>query len=219
MKKTTIVQEQEIDWEMEEALSEQERKWKKTLLPLSPIQLLEVFREVIPALPTILAECEESKRSLERQAMQELKRARSKNDPQEHYRTVLSLSVGVGVDIVRAEKQIRSLKNLINLSGAKNREYRKSYIRGERSKQIALETRIETLVGVNVRSSGKNKTCLCPLHREKTPSFTIFPNNRWWCFGCSEGGDSISLVMRMHKLAFPDALSFLTNMNDKTYGK
>lgn len=210
---------EEIDWGWEDTMLEQEREWKKTLLPLSPLQLLEAYSDIIPALPTILAECEESKRALERQVMRELQKARFKNDPKEHFRTVMSLSVGIGTDIAKAEKHIQFLKNLINFSGLKNRTFRQSYICGEKNKQLAIQVPIETFIGINVRSSGKNKTCLCPLHSERTASFTIFPNNRWYCFGCNEGGDSISLAMRLYNLKFVEAIIFLTNNSSKIYAK
>tara|TARA_Y100000593_G_C4200374_1_gene281542 strand:+ start:186 stop:719 length:534 start_codon:yes stop_codon:yes gene_type:complete len=35
---------------------------------------------------------------------------------------------------------------------------------------------------------------ICPFHNEKTPSFTIYPENNFYCFGCHKGGDSIALL-------------------------
>src|SRR5262249_45834367 len=51
---------------------------------------------------------------------------------------------------------------------------------------------------------------LCPLHDEKTPSFTVNPEkNVWYCHGCHEGGDTISFVMKLHGVDFKDALKLL----------
>jgi hypothetical protein len=38
-------------------------------------------------------------------------------------------------------------------------------------------------------------TARCPLpdHEDKTPSFYIYPKHRWYCFGCSRGGDVMDL--------------------------
>ncbi len=38
--------------------------------------------------------------------------------------------------------------------------------------------------------------CPLPDHEDRTPSFYIYPNeigSRWWCYGCSRGGDVIDL--------------------------
>ena len=49
------------------------------------------------------------------------------------------------------------------------------------------------LYGVEVLRANK---ALCPLHNEKTPSFTVYPNNNTWhCFGCGAGGSVIDFVM------------------------
>ena len=35
--------------------------------------------------------------------------------------------------------------------------------------------------------------CPVPDHEDRTPSFYIYPPGRWWCYGCSRGGDVIDL--------------------------
>ncbi|HEY3116771.1 MAG TPA: DNA primase [Chloroflexota bacterium] len=60
---------------------------------------------------------------------------------------------------------------------------------------------------VNVKKAGRTFKALCPFHTEKTPSFVIFPETgRWHCFGCGEGGDAFTFVMKMDNLTFPEAL-------------
>lgn len=35
--------------------------------------------------------------------------------------------------------------------------------------------------------------CPMPDHEDKTPSFYIYPERRWYCFGCGRGGDVVDL--------------------------
>jgi hypothetical protein len=56
---------------------------------------------------------------------------------------------------------------------------------------------------VEVRQANK---ALCPLHNEKTPSFTVYQNsNSWHCFGCGAGGSVIDFVMAYFGLNALDA--------------
>ncbi|HDM76518.1 MAG TPA: hypothetical protein ENG51_08615 [Deltaproteobacteria bacterium] len=43
---------------------------------------------------------------------------------------------------------------------------------------------------------GDYKQCRCPLpgHEDQHPSFTIYGDDRWYCFGCQRGGDAIQFV-------------------------
>ena len=50
--------------------------------------------------------------------------------------------------------------------------------------------------GIELKGSGDRRTALCPLpgHNEKTESFTVYvKTNSFYCFGCSTGGDVITL--------------------------
>jgi len=35
--------------------------------------------------------------------------------------------------------------------------------------------------------------CPLPDHEDKTPSFYIYPPGRYWCYGCTRGGDVVDL--------------------------
>jgi DNA primase len=63
---------------------------------------------------------------------------------------------------------------------------------------------------VQLKKAGTTYKGLCPFHGEKTPSFTVTPaRDSWKCFGCGEGGDIFSFVMKRDGLSFPEALKIL----------
>lgn len=63
---------------------------------------------------------------------------------------------------------------------------------------------------VNLVKSGINYKALCPFHSEKTPSFTVNPARQsYYCFGCGEGGDIFSFLMKYDNVSFPEALQEL----------
>lgn len=60
---------------------------------------------------------------------------------------------------------------------------------------------------VSLKRRGQNHVGLCPFHQEKTPSFTVSESKQiYHCFGCGEGGNAISFVMRIEGIDFPAAV-------------
>ncbi len=63
---------------------------------------------------------------------------------------------------------------------------------------------------VHLRKRGRVSTGLCPFHSEKTPSFTVYPENQsFFCFGCGAGGDVITFIRRIENLEYVEAVKFL----------
>ena len=61
-----------------------------------------------------------------------------------------------------------------------------------------------------LRKSGRRHMGRCPLHREKTPSFSVDPvQGLFYCFGCGRGGDAIKLHMLLSGDDFPAAIETL----------
>jgi len=62
---------------------------------------------------------------------------------------------------------------------------------------------------VRLRRRGRTLVGLCPFHREKKPSFTVWPGGGWYCFGCGEGGDVIDFIMKILNVDFREACRVL----------
>ena len=80
--------------------------------------------------------------------------------------------------------------------------------------QLRANTDIESVISpyVNLRRRGKNLVGLCPFHNEKTPSFSVYPENgSFYCFGCGVGGDVITFVRRMENLDYMEAVKQLAD--------
>lgn len=59
-------------------------------------------------------------------------------------------------------------------------------------------------------AGGGNLKGLCPFHDEKSPSFQVSPSKGLFhCFGCQEGGDTITFVMKVDHLSFSEVVERL----------
>lgn len=62
----------------------------------------------------------------------------------------------------------------------------------------------------DLKGSGREHLGLCPLHAEKSPSFTVNEEKGlFYCHGCHQGGDVIHFVELMEDTDFKGALSHL----------
>ena len=68
-----------------------------------------------------------------------------------------------------------------------------------------------------LKKSGRNYFGLCPFHGEKTPSFSVSQDKQiFHCFGCGEGGNVFSFIMKMDGLTFPEAVKDLARRGGLT---
>ena len=78
--------------------------------------------------------------------------------------------------------------------------------------EIFEAAKIEEVISdfVTLKKRGVNLLGLCPFHNEKTPSFTVSPSKGIYkCFGCGEGGNSVSFLMDKEHYSYPEALRYL----------
>ncbi|MGB4588152.1 MAG: DNA primase [Clostridiaceae bacterium] len=65
---------------------------------------------------------------------------------------------------------------------------------------------------VKLRKVGRNYQGLCPFHSEKTPSFSVSQDKQVFkCFGCGEGGNVITFVMKTKNLDFNETIKYLAD--------
>ncbi|MBQ5810120.1 MAG: DNA primase, partial [Clostridia bacterium] len=78
--------------------------------------------------------------------------------------------------------------------------------------ELKYRNDIESVISsyVQLKRRGSNLVGLCPFHNEKTPSFTVYPENgSYYCFGCSAGGDVITFVRQAENLDYIEAVRLL----------
>jgi DNA primase len=71
---------------------------------------------------------------------------------------------------------------------------------------------IVDVIGASIplKRNGANFVCLCPFHREKSPSFNVNPARQiFHCFGCQAGGDVFKFVQMYENISFPEAIERL----------
>lgn len=86
------------------------------------------------------------------------------------------------------------------------------YIPDEIIDEIRCASDIVSIISgyVRLKKQGRNFGGLCPFHNEKTPSFMVSPEKQIYrCFGCGEGGNVFSFIMKRDNLGFPEAARVL----------
>ena len=64
--------------------------------------------------------------------------------------------------------------------------------------------------GVHLRGRGRVRQGVCPFHDEVEGSFTVYADSeRFYCFGCGEGGDVLDFIQRSEHLSLSEAIARL----------
>lgn len=90
----------------------------------------------------------------------------------------------------------------------------KGYINDDDIEKVRESTDIVDIIAeyLPLKKTGSNHVGLCPFHNEKTPSFTVSESKQFFhCFGCGEGGDVVTFIMKKENLEFPEAVKFLAD--------
>jgi len=97
-------------------------------------------------------------------------------------------------------------------------------MREERADVQAIKDRVDILSIISrylsLTKAGANYKGRCPFHKDDTPSFMVNPEKGLWhCFGCGEGGDIFSFLMKMEKIDFLEAAKRLAAEVGLTFGR
>jgi DNA primase len=61
--------------------------------------------------------------------------------------------------------------------------------------------------GIKLKRGGA--CCPFPFHKDQNPSFHVYGDSHFKCFGCGEYGDAADFIQRLHGLSFKEALQHL----------
>lgn len=87
-----------------------------------------------------------------------------------------------------------------------------SRIREDDINEVRERTNIIDVISgyMTLKRAGRNYKGLCPFHNEKTPSFIVDTERQLWhCFGCGEGGNVYTFLMKTENLDFPETVTML----------
>ena len=88
----------------------------------------------------------------------------------------------------------------------------KGYIPADKIEEIKGRADIVHLISeyITLKKAGRNFLGLCPFHKEKSPSFTVSDDKQiFYCFGCGEGGNVITFLMKINNISYPEAVRYL----------
>ena len=173
---------------------------------ISDTELLDIFPEAKEIIPEKIKEWEQSKKRLLNVIKKKLKIIKEKSASENQWFWREWVKVNEGEELLKIDNHIARLKGIVLISEDKTPN---GWITEDKI-QRALEFPIQNLINQPLRKIGKTLVGLCPLHNEKHASFYIYPEtNRCWCFGCSQGGNTINLIKLMRGYSFKEAMQYL----------
>ncbi len=198
---------EEPEWEFHNYSLDLEKEWQKSLSRFTDKELLDIFPEAKEIMPQKIAEAEEKRTKLVdviRKKLMLIKQRIADEFSKWFWREFIKNTDGE--KLLKIDNNIARLKRLFAVSRGWKTKGRFT----EEQIGQALAVPIESLIAGQLRKSGKRLFTLCPLHIERHPSFCIYTeSNRCWCFGCSQGGDSIKFVKLLYDYSFREAIGYL----------
>lgn len=88
------------------------------------------------------------------------------------------------------------------------------YYSEELVEEVRMKNDIVDVVSgyVKLQKKGSSHWGLCPFHNEKSPSFSVSGDRQMYhCFGCGEGGNVYTFIMKYENYTFPEAVRMLAD--------
>jgi hypothetical protein len=114
--------------------------------------------------------------------------------------------VYVGIPLIWVNKEIRRLERYLP-EKRKNKTSKKFIDADEIKKRVDIVEVISDYV--SLKKVGKVYMGRCPFHDDKHPSFAVYPEGYYRCFGCGASGDVIDFIMQVRGCDFKEALEIL----------
>lgn len=171
----------------------------------SPQELLSIFPDakytyILPKYRKIESEI----KKLEVFIKAKLKRAKQVKDGYILRELILGIDVGT---LIELKKESQRLRRYFPQAPSKGRV---DPDRVNRAKQYPI-LQLATEGMMPIKKSGRAYRSLCPYHKEKTPSFYLYPeDNTFHCFGCASHGDVIALAQHLRSLNFIESVKYLS---------
>jgi hypothetical protein len=186
-----------------------EKQWWKTVPNYTDVELLAIFPEARTAIPDKLAEWKQERVRLVRTIRKKLATIQQASAPEHQWfwRAWVKYTDGQTLRVVEAH--IARLQRLHGVATGMRRPGALTDTHIQQARAVPLAR----LVTTPLRPSGKTLVGECPLHEDRRPSFTVYPDtNSWYCFGCQRGGDAIAFVRYLHGFSFRQAVRSLVNL-------
>ena len=194
-----------------DTILELEKEWRKDQRFYSLTELFSFFPEVKKLIPEKMKELSSSLRATRKEIFEALASIKYDKNLDETGRMLCQewVKATLGVKIENLQKQIQTFRVLyyFTVPKAKQEKERITDWQIEEASKFPID---RLITDQPLRRSGSRFFIKCPFHEEKTPSFCIYPEGKgFYCYGCGEGGNTISFVMKLYQYSFIEAVKFL----------
>jgi hypothetical protein len=116
--------------------------------------------------------------------------------------------IHLAVEHNKVQKLSAPIKQVIKRIDARKRHYTKETITEvmiERAREYPIADLYQMLTSERVGHGNVS----CPFHDDNKPSMSLKKNNRYKCFSCDAGGDTIDMYMKVNGVNFLEAVRAL----------